>query len=78
VIKCYFPSHFYFAHIPIARSEVSVLNRRGSLLQNVTRISSLIHACLSVSNALSCLSVHLKAFSFFIKSVSGIAIFEKF
>jgi hypothetical protein len=57
---------------------VLVLNCRGSLLWNVIRTGGLIHACLSVLNALSCLLVYLKVFFFFVRSVSGIAIFEKF
>jgi hypothetical protein len=78
VIGCYFLSRSCFAHISIARSEALVLNCRGSLLQNVTRTGGLIYACLSVLNALSYLLVYLKAFFFFVRSVSGIAIFEKF
>jgi hypothetical protein len=78
VIGCYFLSCSCFAHISIARLEALVLNCRGSPLRNVTRISGLIHACLSVSNALSYLLVYLKAFSFFVRSISSIVIFEKF
>jgi hypothetical protein len=62
----------------MAKLEALVSNRRGSPLRNVIRTGGLIHACLSVLNALSCFLVYLKAFSFFVRSVSGIAIFEKF
>jgi hypothetical protein len=36
-----------------------------------------MQASMSFQKALSALSVHLKAFSFFVSSVSGIAIFKK-
>jgi hypothetical protein len=65
-------------YIPIAKSEVSVSNRRGSLLWNITRTGGLMYTYLSVLNALSYFLVYLKAFFFFVRSVSGIAIFKKF
>jgi hypothetical protein len=43
--------------IPIARSDASVSNCSSSPFQNATRTGSLIHACLSVSNALLCFLV---------------------
>jgi hypothetical protein len=55
-----------------------VSNCSSSPLRNVTRTSGLIHACLSVLNALLCVSVYIKGISFLVSSVSGIAIFEKF
>jgi hypothetical protein len=71
-------SRSYFAHILIARSKASVLNRNGSPLRKETRIGSNTHASLSVWNAYSCVVVYLKGVSFFVSSISGIATFEKF
>jgi hypothetical protein len=57
---------------------VSVSNRSSSLFLNTIRTGSSIHACLSVLNALLYFSVQLKGFSFFVSSISSIAIFKKF
>jgi hypothetical protein len=64
--------------MPIARSNASISNLSGSLLLKDTKTGGSTQASLRILKALSCSLFQLNRFSFFISSVSGIAILEKF
>src|SRR5947209_3984774 len=80
------PNHFGFqpssvlthSVAPVANFEASASTLKGLLGSAYVKVGSLMNFSFNISNAICCLSSHLKIASFFVNSVRGLAISANF